>query len=190
MQARPPAGPAVNSLSEVALIDPLEIPQSRSRGERGARVRRAQALTFWTETLRLHTGGAPGFLDVTEQVARIVTHSGISEGWVNLFAKHTTAAVVINENEPLLLEDMAAMLERLCAPNATYGHNDFSIRTVNMHEDECANGHAHCQHLLLATSQTVPLADGRMDLGEWQRIFFLELDQPRDRRLVVQVVGI
>jgi secondary thiamine-phosphate synthase enzyme len=180
----------VNPLSEVALIDPLEIPQARSRGERGAGVRRAQALTFWTETLRLRTGGAPEFLDVTERVAGIVARSGITEGWVNLFSKHTTAAVVINENEPLLLEDMAAMLGRLSAPDASYGHNDFSIRTVNMHEGECANGHAHCQHLLLATSQTVPIADGHLDLGEWQRIFFLELDRPRDRQLVVQVVGI
>jgi secondary thiamine-phosphate synthase enzyme len=97
---------------------------------------------------------------------------------------------VINENEPLLLADMAAMLERLSATDATYGHNDFTIRTVNMHADECANGHAHCQHLLLSSSQSIPLADGHLDLGEWQRIFFLELDRPRDRQLVVQVFGI
>jgi len=171
------------------VIDPLEIPLGHPHGERGARVRRAQPLNFWTETLRIRTGQAREFLDVTERIATVVTRSGISEGWVNLFSKHTTAAVVINENEPLLLKDMAAMLERLCAEDAAYGHNDFSVRTVNMHEGECANGHAHCQHLLLATSQTVPLAEGRMDLGEWQRIFFLELDHARDRRLVVQVVG-
>lgn len=166
------------------------MPLARLGREHGARVRRAQALTFWTETLRLRTGAAREFLDVTERVANVVTRSGIGDGWVNLFSKHTTAAVVINENEPLLLKDMAAMLERLSAADATYGHNDFRIRTVNMHDDECANGHAHCQHLLLATSQTVPLADGRLDLGEWQRVFFLELDRSRDRQLVVQVVGV
>jgi secondary thiamine-phosphate synthase enzyme len=82
------------------------------------------------------------------------------------------------------------MLERLSGADAPYGHNDFTIRTVNMHADECANGHAHCQHLLLSSSQSVPLADGQLDLGEWQRIFFLELDRPRDRQLVVQVFGI
>src|SRR5207245_2872731 len=130
------------------------------------------------------------FMDVTDRVADVVDRAGITEGWVGLFSKHTTAAVVINENEPLLLADMAAMLERLSATDATYGHNDFTIRTVNMHADECANGHAHCQHLLLSSSQSVPLADGHLDLGEWQRIFFVELGRPRDRQLVVQVFGI
>lgn len=172
------------------MIDPIEVPVPHSRGERGARVRHAQSLTFWTETLRIRTGAAMDFLDVTERVAEVVARSGIGDGWVALFSKHTTAAVVINENEPLLLKDMAAMLERLSATDGTYGHNDFSRRTVNMHIDECANGHAHCQHLLLATSQTIPLADGRLDLGEWQRIFLLELDRPRDRQLVVQVFGV
>ena len=172
------------------MTESLKAPLARSQADRGARVRRAQALTFWTETLRIRTIAPRDFLDVTERVANVVTRSGIGEGWVSLFSKHTTAAVVINENEPLLLKDMAAMLERLSGANGTYGHNDFSIRTVNMHPDECANGHAHCQHLLLATSQTIPLADGHLDLGEWQRIFVLELDRARDRQLVVQVVGV
>lgn len=172
------------------MIDPLEGPGVLSRAERRARVRRVGALTFWSETLPIRTIASRDFLDVTDRVADVVARSGISEGWVALFSKHTTAAVVINENEPLLLADMAAMLERLSAEDAIYGHNDFNLRTVNMHADECANGHAHCQHLLLTTSQTVPLADGRMDLGEWQRIFFLELDRSRDRQLVVQVFGV
>jgi secondary thiamine-phosphate synthase enzyme len=165
------------------------MPRASSRVERRARVRRVGALTFWTETLGIRTEAPRDFLDVTDRVAEVVARAEISEGSVGLFSKHTTAAVVINENEPLLLADLAAMLERLSGMGGTYGHNDFTIRTVNMHEDECANGHAHCQHLLLSSSQTIPLADGRMDLGEWQRIFFLELDRPRDRQLVVQVFG-
>jgi secondary thiamine-phosphate synthase enzyme len=171
------------------VIDPIQMPRASSRAERRARVRRIGALTFWTETLSIRTAAPRDFLDVTDRVADVVARAEISEGWVGLFSKHTTAAVVINENEPLLLGDMAAMLERLSGAGASYSHNDFTIRTVNMHEDECANGHAHCQHLLLSSSQTIPLADGRMDLGEWQRVFFLELDRPRDRQLVVQVFG-
>lgn len=171
------------------MIDPIQMPRAASRPDRRARVRRIGALTFWTESLAIRTVGPRDFLDVTDRVADVVARAEISEGWVGLFSKHTTAAVVINENEPLLLGDMAAMLERLSGADASYGHNDFTVRTVNMHEDECANGHAHCQHLLLSSSQTIPLADGHMDLGEWQRIFFLELDRPRDRQLVVQVFG-
>jgi secondary thiamine-phosphate synthase enzyme len=58
-----------------------------------------------------------------------------------------------------------------------------------MDPEECANGHSHCQHLLIGASENIPVADGRLDLGRWQRIFLLELDRPRDRQLVVQVFG-
>jgi secondary thiamine-phosphate synthase enzyme len=172
------------------VIEPLPAPLGMPSHDRRARVRRVGGLTVWTETLAIRSRGPREFMDVTDRVADVVDRAGITEGWVGLFSKHTTAAVVINENEPLLLADMSAMLERLSATDAPYGHNDFTIRTVNMHADECANGHAHCQHLLLSSSQSVPLADGHMDLGEWQRIFFLELDRPRERQLVVQVFGI
>jgi len=62
-------------------------------------------------------------------------------------------------------------------------------RTGEMDPEECANGHAHCQHLLIGGSENIPVADGRPDLGRWQRIFLLELDRARDRQLVVQVFG-
>jgi secondary thiamine-phosphate synthase enzyme len=58
-----------------------------------------------------------------------------------------------------------------------------------MNEDECANGHAHVQHLFLSASETVPIVDGRLSLGTWQRIFLVELDHPRLRRVLVNVVG-
>lgn len=58
-----------------------------------------------------------------------------------------------------------------------------------MEEEECPNGHAHCQHLLLSTSETIPVLEGRFVLGVWQRIFLVELDRPRSREVVVQVLG-
>ena len=155
----------------------------------GARVRRVGGLTFWAETLAFRTAAAREFRDVTDQVAEVVRHSGVTQGWVSVFSQHTTAAIVLNENEPLLLEDMGAMLERLSAAAASYQHNDLSRRVGVMDPDECANGHAHCQHLLLSSSENIPIAGSRMDLGRWQRIFLLELDRPRDRQLVVQVFG-
>ena len=155
----------------------------------GARVRRVGGLTFWAETLTVKTSAAREFIDVTDQVAAVLRRSQVTQGWTGVFSKHTTAAVVLNENEPLLLQDMAAMLERLSASGRLYQHNDLNRRTGAMDPQECANGHAHCQHLLIGASENIPVADGRLDLGRWQRIFLLELDRPRDRQLVVQVFG-
>jgi secondary thiamine-phosphate synthase enzyme len=113
----------------------------------------------------------------------------VAQGWVSVFSKHTTAAVVIQENEPLLLKDMDGMLERLSAAGGIYEHNDLSRRAGEMEPEECANGHAHCQHLLLGSSENIPVEGGRLDLGRWQRIFLLELDRARNRQLIVQVFG-
>ena len=135
------------------------------------------------------TTRAPEFIDITEEVVRHVRESGTKDGLVCIYTKHTTAAIKINENEPLLLKDMEAFLERIAPEDAYYGHNDFSVRTVNMSEDECPNGHAHCSHLLLGTSETVPLIDGELQFGTYQRIFLIELDRPRQREVLITIVG-
>ena len=135
------------------------------------------------------TNCAPEFIDITEWVSECVTKSNISNGFAVVYSKHTTAAVKINENEPLLLDDMASFLEKIFPKHHNYQHNNFEIRTVNMNEDESPNGHAHLQHLLLGTSETVPVMDGAMQFGTYQSIFFIELDHPRHREVMVQVVG-
>lgn len=142
------------------------------------------------ETLIIETSEAPEFIDITKDVQRIVAESGVLFGQVTVYSTHTTAAIKVNENEPLLLEDMARVLQELAPRHADYGHNDFSRRTVNMEEEECANGHAHCQHLFLSTSETIPIMDGEMPVGKWQRIFFVELDRPRQRRVLVNLIGV
>lgn len=139
--------------------------------------------------LRVDTETAPQFIDITDWVSQCVAQSKVSNGFAVVYSKHTTAAVKINENEPLLLEDMSRLLERLSPREGSYAHNDFSIRTVNMTPDEAPNGHAHLQHLLLGTSETVPVIDGLMQFGRYQSIFFIELDHPRPREVMVQVVG-
>ena len=82
------------------------------------------------------------------------------------------------------------MLARIAPAGVYYRHNDLTIRTVNLVEDEDLNGHAHCQHLLMGASESIPCADGEMLLGRWQRIFLIELDCPRQREVIVQAVGI
>ena len=140
-------------------------------------------------SLSVKTKEAPEFIDITDWVSNCVAESRVNNGFAVVYSKHTTAAVKINENEPLLLEDMACFLEGVAPRHADYRHNDFEIRTVNMTPDESPNGHAHLQHLLLGTSETVPIINGEMQFGTYQSIFFIELDHPRNRQVMVQVVG-
>jgi secondary thiamine-phosphate synthase enzyme len=149
----------------------------------------APAALVLCEALEYETSTAPEFIDITDDVIAVVDASGIQFGQVAIFSQHTTAAIKINEHEPLLLRDLARTLRHFAPPNAYYEHNDFSRRTVNMNPDECANGHAHVQHLFLGTSETIPVVDGRVTLGTWQRVFLIELDHPRPRRVLVNVVG-
>lgn len=155
----------------------------------------AMSVRLWSGTLTVTADRAPQFIDITPTIQEYVDRSGISQGFVVVFSKHTTAAIKINEHEPELLKDMEAFLSRLSPADVAYFHNDFTVRTVNMEEDECPNGHSHCQHLLLSTSETVPIVDGQLGLGVYQRIFLVELDGPplradrRPRTVTVQVFG-
>jgi secondary thiamine-phosphate synthase enzyme len=148
------------------------------------------ATVFCCESVEVETNAAPDFVDITEQVDSVVAASGVRFGQATVYSTHTTAAIKINENEPLLLQDMARALDSAASCDDEYHHNDFSRRTVNMDDDECPNGHAHCQHLFLPTSETIPIVDGRLLLGQWQRIFFVELDRPKRRSVLVSVLGL
>lgn len=131
------------------------------------------------------------FVDITDEVTELVQQSGITDGIVTIVSRHTTAAIRIQEAEPLLLEDLLGFLRRLAPSNVHYQHNDFRIRTHHMHDDESPNGHSHCLQFLLGTSETVPVMDGQLLLGQWQRIFLVELDGPRPKReILVQTVGV
>ena len=139
--------------------------------------------------LKLNSKQAPEFIDITEWVCQCVSKSQVDNGFAVVYSKHTTAAVKINENEPLLLADMEKFLEKISPRYDDYQHNNFEIRTVNMTPDESPNGHAHLQHLLLGSSETIPVLDGGMQFGQYQRVFFIELDRPRAREVMVQIVG-
>ena len=129
------------------------------------------------------------FVDITDEVAHSLAESGVQNGFAVVFSRHSTAGVRINEHEPLLLEDMAALLERMVPQEVSYRHDDFSVRTVNLTEGERVNGHSHCRSLLLGASESVPVVGGKMLLGRWQRVFLVELDGPRSREYVIQIVG-
>jgi secondary thiamine-phosphate synthase enzyme len=139
--------------------------------------------------IRVATDHRTEFVDLTERLEALVVQSGIRFGFVNVQSLHTTAAIVVNENEPLLLSDFAAVLERSAPEGLTYRHDDPTVRTVNVTADERVNGHAHCRALLLGSSACINVIYGRLHLGAWQRVFLVELDGPRDREVSVLILG-
>lgn len=136
-------------------------------------------------------GAAPAFFDVTDLAIDVVRRSGVWQGHLLATTAHTTCAVIVQENEPLLLADLADRLRRFAAETEVYRHNEMDVRLINVcGPDECANGHSHCQHALLGMSETLLVQEGALVLGRWQRLLLVELDHPRPRELSFQVSGI
>jgi len=119
--------------------------------------------------------------DLTEDVAAAVRQSKIKMGTVNVFNIGSTAAVGTIEFEPGLRKDLPAILSKLIPPSRSYGHEQA------WHD---GNGHSHLQATLLGPSLTVPIAAGKLVLGQWQQIFHLECDvRGRERRVLLTVIG-
>lgn len=148
-------------------------------------------MALTTRRLLLETREHIQFLDITDEVVGLVREMRYRDGVVTVYSRHTTAAVRVQEAEPLLLEDFRAFLERMAPRDAAYRHNDFHLRSVNMLPDESPNGHSHCMHMMLGTSESIPVVDGALQFGKWQRLFVIELDGPRTRReVLVQAMGV
>jgi len=129
------------------------------------------------------------FVDLTDRLESVIAEAGLRQGVVNIQSLHTTAAIVVNEHEPLLLTDFVSLLNRSAPQDGTYRHDDEAQRTVNLSPGERANGHAHCQALLLGMSVCLNVVRGRLHLGVWQRVFLVELDGPRRREVSVMAIG-
>ena len=145
--------------------------------------------TFRHTTIRVSTEDATQFIDITDQLEAVVAAAAIETGLVNVHTLHTTTAIVVNEHEPLLLTDIAALLERAAPQAAVYRHDNITLRSVNCVLGDRANGHSHCRALLLGSSIALHVSGRRLQLGRWQRVFLVELDGPRLRDVSVLVVG-
>lgn len=130
--------------------------------------------------------------DITEEVREAVAESGVRDGIACVYSPHTTCCVRVNEFETGFLEDFTRLMRRIVPSAKYYAHDDWDLRTENVcSEDmEFGNGHAHCMSMLLGPAgESIPVRDSELCLGTWQRVLFIELDRPRDRRWLVQVVG-
>lgn len=140
----------------------------------------------------LATAGAGEFVDLTDDVLDAVSRSGVENGQALVYSPHTTCTVMVQERESGFFEDFRGVLERI-APRegAYYRHDDLSIRTEGLEDDDLhANGWSHCHAALLGSaSQTIPIVNGTLLLGPWQKIFFCELDGARPRKVFIQITG-
>jgi secondary thiamine-phosphate synthase enzyme len=134
-----------------------------------------------TGELELSTQGDADIVDISGDVQRVVAEGGIDDGLVTTFVRGSTAAITTMEFEPGGVADLRALLDRLIPVEGEYEHNRLNHDT---------NSHAHQRASLIGASEQVPVAGGRLALGTWQQLVLIDFDdRPRERTVVVQVVG-
>ena len=138
-------------------------------------------MTVITKTIKVKTKGQDDIIDITNQASKEIEESNIKDGIAIIFVSGSTAALTTIEYEPGLVSDFPKMLERIAPQNIEYGHE-------KMWHD--GNGHSHVRASLIGPSITIPFENGRLTMGTWQQLIFVELDvRNRSRQLIVQIMG-
>ncbi len=122
--------------------------------------------------------------DLTALVQDVVRGAGVDAGLVTLSSMHTTTAIFVNEPQTALLDDIEQLLERLAPRGEEWKHND-----PRYSDCDRQNADAHLRAIVLGSSATLQVADGDLVMGQWQRILMAELDGPRTRQLVLQILA-
>lgn len=136
-----------------------------------------------TIQLKIDTKNRSECIDVTPMIAQWIETIGATNGIVLVRTLHTTTAIVVNEHEAGFLDDLLGRVRRLVPEDGQYVHDDFS-RRPGVGADERVNGFAHVQASLLGSQILVPVRDGKLALGRWQSVIFVELDGPRNARTI------
>ena len=129
--------------------------------------------------LKIETSKRVELIDITSEVQEEVRKSEIPEGICLISTRHTTAGIIINENETGLKEDILDLLNKLVPAGAGYRHD----RIDN-------NADSHLRTVLLGASEALPVSEGKLELGTWQRIFFAEMDGPRSRTVNITLLKV
>ncbi|HEU0291555.1 MAG TPA: secondary thiamine-phosphate synthase enzyme YjbQ [Anaerolineales bacterium] len=134
-----------------------------------------------TFSISLNTRGDADIHDITDQIARHVTQSGLKDGTVTIFCPSSTSALTTIEYENGALSDLKRLFNEIIPQNREYAHN------ARWHD---GNGHSHVRAALLGPSLTVPFVNGELTLGTWQQVIYVDFDnRPRRRELVLQLIG-
>ncbi len=138
-------------------------------------------MTVKTKYIELNTRGNADILDITQEVTKVVGETRLNDGTVTLFSPSATSAITTIEYEAGCLADFRRLFDEIVDPSRHYDHN---ARWGD------GNGHSHVRAALLGPSLTVPFVDGRLTLGTWQQIIFVDFDnRGRQRKLVAQIIG-
>lgn len=132
-----------------------------------------------TEYFTFNTSRKREYIDITGKVESVLKKSGVKEGMILVSAMHITAGVYVNDAEDGLIQDMDTWLEKLAPFNIDYLH----------HRTGETNGDAHLKSMLVHHQVIVPVTDGRLDFGPWQRVFYAEFDGQRNKKVIVKVMG-
>ncbi len=145
-------------------------------------------MKVYKKTIKIKSESQIEFIDITSEVEEAVQSSGVREGQVLVFSPHTSAGIIVNHNEPMLIQDFMRLLYRLVPVSDRYSHDLFELNRAKA-SDGRSNGHSHCKVMLLSVSETLPIEKGHILLSEKQAIFLAEMDGARGRDVVVQVMG-
>ncbi len=132
-----------------------------------------------TEYLTFHTKKHREYVHITPQIEALVKKSGVKEGMALVSAMHITAGVYVNDNESGLIEDIDKWLEELAPFREDYQH----------HQTGEDNGDSHLKSMLVHHEVILPITNGKLDLGTWQRVFYAEFDGQRSKRVIVKIMG-
>ena len=136
-------------------------------------------MKFLTEYMTFNTKKRREFINITRDVDKALQKSGIKEGMILVSAMHITSGIFVNDAEPGLHKDIEEWLLKLIPE----GHDYYHHRTGEV------NGDAHLRNILIGHQITIPVTDGKLDLGQWQKVFYAEFDGQRSKRLVIKVMG-
>lgn len=138
-------------------------------------------MRIMTKNIQLKSKGETDIIDITDHVSRAIEESSVSNGIATVFVAGSTAALTTIEYEPGLKHDFPQMLSRVAPKDIVYEHDN------TWHD---GNGHSHVRASLIGPSLTIPVVGGKLTLGTWQQIVFLEMDtRPRNRKVIVQMLG-
>lgn len=144
-------------------------------------------MQIFNETISVETQKGIHLHDITAEVNEVLQSSKINNGFLVINSMHTTTALIINEFESRLMDDVRQFLHEMISPGKRYLHNDIHLRDCP--DDEPENAHSHIAAMMLSTTESIIVNNAELQLGKWQSIILAELDGPRKRNISIQVMG-
>lgn len=147
---------------------------------------------YYSKSIVYSTKKPFDIIDITDDIKKFISEGGFKNWLVNIFTRHTTAVLKINEAEDGFRNDLRERCDKNVSIDEIYQHNDLEHRdpkTMCESKEECLNGHAHIRGMLMGnSSETIPVQNNELMFGIWQRVLLFELDHARDREIIFSFI--